>query len=164
MAKTFAGVATANARIRASRAADAAFVTAIENDAELKRLVGGPSGKSEESYREFLNATSDLRFLIIESLTTGLPIGLCGLLTGLFSDDCEIRVILTKDYRGQGLGTEIASALKEVAAEVFPNKVLTAKVHPDNTASLTIARRLGLTDEGKITSGPYEGWLHLTAL
>jgi hypothetical protein len=50
---------------------DAPFVTAIENDADLKQLLGGPSGKSEESYRKFLSASKDLRFLIVESLAIG---------------------------------------------------------------------------------------------
>lgn len=141
-------------------ASDATFVAAIENDVELKRLLGEPSGKSEECYRKFLSGTKDLRFLVVESLATGCPIALCGLLTTLLSDDCEIRVIVAKDYWGQGLGTEIAAALKELAADIFPTKVLTARVHPDNAASLAIIRKLGLAENGIVTSDSYDnGWI-----
>jgi RimJ/RimL family protein N-acetyltransferase len=154
---------TNNTRIRLATSDDAAFVTAIENDVDLKQLVGGPSGRSEESYRNVLSATGDLRFLILESLTTGLPIGLCGLLTGSLSDDCEVRVILSKEYWGRGLGTEIAKAMKELAADIFPSKVLTAKAHPDNTASLTIISKLGLAADDTLSSKSYEGWLEFRA-
>jgi hypothetical protein len=74
MVKAFHSVITAKTRIRMATAADAAFVTAIENDVELKRLLGGPSGKSEEFYRKFLSDTKDLGFLVVESLTTGISI------------------------------------------------------------------------------------------
>jgi RimJ/RimL family protein N-acetyltransferase len=145
-------------------AADAAFVAAIENDVELKRLLGGPSGKSEEWYCKFLSGNKDLRFLVIESLTTGFPIGLCGLLTGLLSDDCEVRVIVTKDYWEQGLGTEIAAALKGLSTDIFRDKVLTAKVHPNNAPSLAIIRRLGLAQNGRVSSDSYDnGWIKFSA-
>src|SRR5213592_539287 len=103
MVKGFHSVITSKTRIRMATAADADVVAAIENDVELKRLLGGPSGKSEEFYRKFLSDTKDLGFLVVESLTTGISIGVCGLLTGSHSDDCENRVVLMKDYWRQGL-------------------------------------------------------------
>ena len=140
------------------------FVAAIENDVELKRLLGGPSGKSEERYRKFLSGTKDLRFLVVESLTTSSPIGLCGLLTGLLSDESEVRVIVTKDYWEQGIGTEIAAALKGLSTDIFPGKVLTAKVHPNNAPSLAIIRRLGLAQKGTVSSDSYDnGWIKFSA-
>ena len=164
MVKPFSYVTTVNARIRMSTPDDAPFVTAIENDAELKQLLGGPSGKSEEFYRTFLSASEDLRFLIVESLASGFPIGLCGLLTGSLSDDCEVRVILTKDFWGRGLGTEVATALKKLAAELFPSKVLTAKAHPGNAPSLAIISRLGLVPDGAVSSDSRDnGWLAFRA-
>lgn len=160
MVSAFEAMATPKTHIRVATPDDARFIAAIENDIELKRLVGGVSGKSEEDYRSFLGAPRDLRFLIVESSTTGIPIGVCGLLTGSFSEDCEIRVILMKDYWRQGLGTEIAGALKERAAEVYPGKHLTMKIHPENTGSLKIARALGMTEDGTIVHGSYDGWIH----
>lgn len=144
---------------------DALFVTYIENDADLKRLVGGASGKSQEVYRKSLTNLKGLRFLIVESLATGLSIGRCGLITDSVSDDCDIHVILVKDQCGKGLGTEVAIALKELAAKVFPDKTLIAKVHPDNLASLAIIAKLGLAWSGMVKSQSYDnGWLKFRAL
>jgi RimJ/RimL family protein N-acetyltransferase len=158
MVSAFETVVTRNARIRIARTSDAAFIAAIENDAELKRFIGGVSGKSEECYFAVLQTVSDLRFLVVES-PSEIPIGLCGLLTGPMSIDCEIRVILQKEYWGRGLGTEIATALKAVAAEAYHGKQVTAKVHPDNIASRTIAPKLGLTEAGTILGGHYHEWI-----
>jgi hypothetical protein len=97
MVSAFETIVTENARIRIATPSDAPLIAAIENDAELKRFIGGISGRSESSYCTVLKTVSDLRFLVVES-PTGLPIGLCGLLTGHLSADCEVRVILQKDY------------------------------------------------------------------
>ena len=158
MVSAFETIVTANARIRSATPADAAFIAAIENDAELKRFVGGVSGRSQESYCAVLTTISDLRFLVVES-PVSLAIGLCALLTGSLSADCEIRVILQKDYWGGGLGTEIATALKTLAAKAYPAKQLTAKVHPENIASRSIAPKLGLIEAGTVVGGDYHGWI-----
>jgi RimJ/RimL family protein N-acetyltransferase len=160
MVMPFECVFTASTRIRMPTPGDARFVTYIENDVDLKRLVGGVSGKSEEFYRNSLSAINDLRCLIVELLTTGLPIGRCGLITDSVSDECDIHVVLVKDHCGQGFGTEVAIALKELAAEMFPDKALTAKVHPDNAPSLAIISKLGLAQSGIVHSQSYDnGWL-----
>src|SRR5205807_154552 len=138
MIRPFADIVTTNLRIRIATSTDAAFITQIENDEDRKRFVGGVSGKSEEFYRKSLTAIRDLRCLIVESLATRVPIGRCGLLTDSISDDCDIHIVLAKDNCGRGLGTDIALELKRLAADAFPDKALTAKVHPDNAPSLAI--------------------------
>jgi RimJ/RimL family protein N-acetyltransferase len=85
--------------------------------------------------------------------------GLCSALTGSCSDDCEIRIIVMKQFWGDRLGIEIASALRDVSAKVYPNKRLTAKIHPDNSYSLSIVRELGFAETGIIAGGDYDGWI-----
>jgi len=81
-------------------------------------------------------------------------------MTPLVSDECEIHVILNKDQWGRGLGTEIAMALRDLAREMFPQRCLTAKVHPKNAASLAIIAKLRLAQHRTITSDSYDhGWL-----
>ena len=80
MVSTFTSRTTSKASIRIATPADAAFIAAIENDPELKRLVGGVTGRTEEDYRKALEASPDLKFLIVES-NSGVSIGVCGLLT-----------------------------------------------------------------------------------
>jgi RimJ/RimL family protein N-acetyltransferase len=160
MVAPFDTVTTAHAKIRLPTHEDAAFVTAIENDEELKRFVGGASGKSEDCYRTSLGKPRELWCLIIESLDSGLPIGRCGLMTPITSDDCEVHIILAKNHSGYGIGTEVALKLGEIAEARFPNRFLTAKVHPENAASLTIISKLGFSADGTITSDLYDhGWL-----
>lgn len=164
--KTFIDLTTVNTRIRTAGPDDASFVEAVENDAFLKRMIGGPSGRSAESYRDFFQRNErDLRFLIVECLTTGCPIGVCGLLTGVVSDDCEIRIVLMREHQRRGFGSEIATAMQGLAHDMFPGKTITAKAHPDNEASLAILSRLGFVLEGELRSKSYDnGWLRFRAL
>ena len=160
MVAPFDSVTTAHTKIRLPTADDAAFVTAIENDADLKRFVGGPSGKSEECYQKSLGKPRDLWCLIVESLDSGFQIGRCGLMTPLTSDECEVHVILAKHHCGHGLGTEVALKLREIAEARFPNRFLTAKVHPENAPSLAIIAKLGFSADGTVISDSYDhGWL-----
>ena len=163
MVSAFEAVETPNARIRVATPADASFIATLENDAELKHLVGGPTGRSEQEYRTFLAAPNAPTFLIVESMS-GVPMGLCGLLTGTFCDDCEVRVILMKDYWGHGLGTELVIALTAIATARYPGKRITAKIHPKNTRSIAVAARVGLVEDGTIVSGPYDGWVQFTSV
>lgn len=160
MVAPFDSVTTAHTKIRLPTAGDATFVTAIENDADLKRFVGGPSGKSEECYRKSLGKPRDLWCLIVESLDSGVQIGRCGLMTPLTSDECEVHVILAKHYCGHGIGTEVALKLREIAEARFRNRFLTAKVHPENAPSLAIIAKLGFSADGTVISDSYDhGWL-----
>ena len=160
MVGPFDSVTTAHTKIRLPTADDAPFVTEIENDADLKRFVGGPSGKSEECYRKSLEKPRDLWCLIVESLDLGIQIGRCGLMTPVTSDECEVHVILAKDHCGRGIGTEVALKLCEVAEARFPKRFLTAKVHPENAASLAIIAKLGFSADGTVISDSYDhGWV-----
>jgi RimJ/RimL family protein N-acetyltransferase len=160
MVTPFDCVTTAHTKIRLATAADAPFVAAIENDAELKRFVGGPSGKSEECYRKSLGSPRELWCLIVESLSSGVQIGRCGLMTPVTSDECEVHIILAKDHCGRGIGTEVALKLWQIAEGRFPKRFLTAKVHPENVPSLAIIAKLGLSADGVVISDSYDnGWL-----
>lgn len=54
----------------------------------------------------------------------------------------EISWILHSKYRGQGFATEAAEAMLELAYEQVRARWVVAMVHPDNEASLALARRL----------------------
>jgi RimJ/RimL family protein N-acetyltransferase len=82
------------------------------------------------------------------------PVGRCGIIVS--DDEAEIHLILAKDYWKQKLGTEVASALTELAAEKFPGKTLLAKVHQGNNASLAILQGLGMVPLGRISSSGYD--------
>jgi RimJ/RimL family protein N-acetyltransferase len=133
---------------------DAQFLAEIENDPQVKRFVGGPSGKSEADYRGSISALADCRCLTIESLSTQEPIGRCGLI--LIDNEPDIHVILARHYWGRGLGSEVALGLKQFSSEMFPEKALVAKAHPENAASLSILRKLEFVQTGVVDSPFYD--------
>jgi RimJ/RimL family protein N-acetyltransferase len=86
-------------------------------------------------------------------------------MTPLTSDECEVHIILAKNYSGRGIGTEIALKLCEIAEARFPKRFLTAKVHPENIPSLVIIAKLGFCGDGTVTSDSYDhGWLRFRRL
>ncbi|HHP7232483.1 MAG TPA: GNAT family N-acetyltransferase [Xenococcaceae cyanobacterium] len=79
-------------------------------------------------------------------------IGRCGLIFQSWSEvkDVEIAYMLSKDYWGQGIGTEAACAIRDYGFEVVGCKRLISLIAPDNIASQKVAAKVGLTYEKDI--------------
>ena len=79
-------------------------------------------------------------------------IGRCGLIFQNWGEvkDVEIAYMLSKDYWGQGLGTEVARAIRDYGFEAIGCKRLISLIHPDNIASQKVAAKVGLTYEKNI--------------
>jgi ribosomal-protein-alanine N-acetyltransferase len=73
---------------------------------------------------------------------TGEVIGDCGFLVD--DDGVEIGWHLRADRRGQGLGTEIATAALRHGFEVHAFRQVSAYVERDNAASVRIVEKLGM--------------------
>lgn len=142
-------------KIRKPVLSDAAFFAQIENDIEVKKFVGGPSNESEARYQKSISEMEDdCRCLTIDSMIHNKPVGRCGIIVD--GDRAEIHLILAKQYWKQRFGTEAAFALIELLSKKFPDKMLTAKVHPENAPSLAIVSKLGLTPAGTVESVGYD--------
>jgi RimJ/RimL family protein N-acetyltransferase len=62
-----------------------------------------------------------------------------------------------KQYWNQNLGSEVALALAQLSAERYPDKMLVAKVHPDNVAAISILTKFGMIQSGTINKlGSYD--------
>jgi RimJ/RimL family protein N-acetyltransferase len=71
---------------------------------------------------------------------------------GIEPDEVEIGWFIAADRRGQGVATEAArAAIADAFARVQPPH-LVAYIRPENTASLRIAAKLGMRDEGEGTT------------
>lgn len=57
----------------------------------------------------------------------------------------EVGYHVVADHQGQGLATEAASACVDLARREMAPTLLTAIVHPENTASRRVAEHLGMT-------------------
>lgn len=80
---------------------------------------------------------------------TGQFIGRCGLLPWTIDGQQEVEVAfaLSKEYWGQGLGTEVAQALVQYGFETLGLSRLICLIEPQNQASINVATKLGMKFE-----------------
>jgi RimJ/RimL family protein N-acetyltransferase len=87
-------------------------------------------------------------------------IGRCGLLPWIIDDIPEIEVAyaLSKEFWGQGLGTEIAQGLLKYGFENLGLKRLICLIDQENLASIKVATKIGMTfeKEGQDEIGPFQ--------
>ncbi len=81
---------------------------------------------------------------------TGRMLGEGGLLKRAGIEALELAYWFRRDATGQGLATEMASALVKTAFEFDKVKRLDLFCAPDNERSAAMARRLGFTFEGRL--------------
>lgn len=81
---------------------------------------------------------------------SGRLLGESCLLRRVGIDALEIGYWLRSDATGQGLATEMASAMVKTAFELDKVKRLDLLCSPDNERSAALARRLGFTFEGRL--------------
>ncbi|MDJ0743748.1 MAG: GNAT family N-acetyltransferase [Xenococcaceae cyanobacterium MO_167.B27] len=76
-------------------------------------------------------------------------IGRCGLIAQNIEGvrEVEIAYMLSKDYWGQGIGTEAACAIRDYGFEIVGCKRMISLIDPDNIASCKVASKVGLTYE-----------------
>lgn len=88
----------------------------------------------------------------IELLSTGEPVGQCGLLTQVVDDldELEIGYHLLPSRQGQGFATEAAIACREFARIKRLAPTVISLIDPDNTKSQAVAMRNGM-NAGKRT-------------
>ncbi len=86
-------------------------------------------------------------------------IGRCGLLPWTIDGrpEVEIAFLLDQAYWGQGLGTEVALALRDYGRTQLGLSRLICLITPGNQASIRVATRIGmvLEQEGQDEKGPY---------
>ena len=100
-------------------------------------------------------------FMVVER-QTGQPVGRVGLLKHSNWPDVELAWHLFEGAEGKGYATEAATAVKEWAIDTLRLSSLQSYIHRDNTRSQAVARRLGATKDGTLTSHEpdAEVWLH----
>lgn len=79
----------------------------------------------------------------------GQFIGRCGLLPWTLTGRAEVEVayLLSKEYWGQGLGSEAARGIADYAVEQLGLSRLICLITPGNEASVNVARNIGMTLE-----------------
>jgi RimJ/RimL family protein N-acetyltransferase len=101
-----------------------------------QRLEQGPlSDYQEYGYGRFA----------VELKETGEVIGFCGIKYLKEIDLPEVGYRYLKEYWGRGIGTEAARACVEFARQDLNINKLIALIIPENTASIRVAEKLGMT-------------------
>ena len=122
---------------------------AINSDPQVMRYVANgqfwPISRTQqfiESASAMLKRSGFCQWALIHR-SSGCLIGFCGLVdTG---DVPEIGWRLARDYWGQGLATEAATAVLNHAREVLGIRRVMATVQTENTASIRVIEKLGMT-------------------
>lgn len=81
----------------------------------------------------------------VELKETGKVIGFCGIKYLPEIDLPEVGYRYMKEYWGKGIGTEAAMACVEFARDDLKIKKLIALIVPENTGSIRVAEKLGMT-------------------
>lgn len=137
---------------------DAGFMLSIWNDPAFMKYVGD---RGIRSVAEAQRAIQEGAFHLYEEhgygpycmslKSDGTAVGICGLFRRDNLDDPDIGFAVLPDYCGLGLAGEAAAAVVAHARDDLGIEYLTAIVSPENTASIGLIEKLGLTFERAIT-------------
>jgi RimJ/RimL family protein N-acetyltransferase len=148
---------TARLRLRHLQLDDAAFILELLNDPCWLRYIGDKNVHSLDDARDYLSkgpigSYRRLGFGLycVELRDTATPIGLCGLIKRDALPDIDIGFALLPAHFGHGYVLEASRAMIDQGRREFVLKRLLAITSPDNAASISVIRKLGLQPQGSI--------------
>lgn len=143
--------------------ADLDDLVRLQVDPLVARFMGSPSREwltrwlrsSDEEWEERGHG----RLAIVER-KSGRFLGRTGLKYWPQFTETEIGWALRAEARGKGYATEAAGAVLNWAFSRFDTPYFTAMIHPDNTASIAVAERLGMKPlrPDKLLGDPVTVW------
>jgi RimJ/RimL family protein N-acetyltransferase len=133
--------------LRPLEVADIDDFVALQDDPEVTRFIGRlERPEAEERLRlveqEWLERGHGM-FAVLDRATDRL-IGRVGLRYWPQFDETELGWALRRDAWGHGYATEAARACRDWGFASLDVPYLTAMIHPENDASIRLARRLGM--------------------
>ena len=149
--------ATARLRLRHLTHDDAAFILELLNEPDFIRNIGDREVRTLDDARRYIEHGPVVSYnqhgyglFLVELQDTGAPIGICGLLKRDYLDDVDVGFALRESFRGKGYAFEAASAVLQLGKQVQGLGRIVALTSPDNFASMSVLRRLGLEYERTI--------------
>ncbi|HUO77404.1 MAG TPA: GNAT family N-acetyltransferase [Thermodesulfovibrionales bacterium] len=123
----------------------------------MKEFVGGISRNTCQDVRDRIIKLSGGNFdpLAVVEKNSNKYIGRCGFIMNKFVGEVEIHIVLKKEMWGKGLGTEIAEALLSLGFNSLGFRRIIGVVHPDNSQSKHVLKKLGMTYCNDISSDDY---------
>lgn len=155
----FPSLSTARLQLREIVASDAPALLAIHSDAETMKWFGTDPLVDLEAAEKVIAGFANMRTLPSPGVRWGLVhanvkrgsalLGTCGVFRwnrGWRS--CLTGYELARHAQGQGLMTEALRAIYAWAFETMGVERIEAQVHPLNTPSLALLKKLGFVEEG----------------
>ena len=132
-------------------------LAAMFADEEVMRWIGGggvlgrdvAEGMIERQRRHYAERGWG-QWATVERVT-GRMIGVCGLILWPSMgghEELEVAYLLAREAWGKGYATEAATAIRDVGVTIRPD--LVSLIYPDNAASISVARKLGMTWEKEV--------------
>lgn len=138
--------------------ADAAFILELVNEPAFHAYIGDRGVRTLEDARRYIDerliahyATHGFGFWRVTETASGRPIGMCGLARRETLDHVDIGFAVLKRHEGQGFAYEAAAATLAYTRDVLGLDRAVAIVVPENTRSVRLLNRLGMTRTGDFT-------------
>ena len=133
---------------------DAAFILTLLNEPSFIRYINDKNVRNLEDARQYIDngpmasyARNGFGLYLVELKNSGVPIGMCGLLKREELPDADIGFAFMPEFWCKGFAFEAARAVMTDARERLGLKRILAIVMPDNTTSIKLLKKLGMTFE-----------------
>ena len=136
---------------------DAAFMLELLNTPAWLRFIGDKNVRTLEEAEQYLldgNIRSyreyGFGFYVVVIKETNESLGICGIVKRQGLDDIDIGFGFLPQFIGKGYGYEAASAVLDYALNDLKIKRIVAIVDPENEASISLIKKIGLQFEKMI--------------
>ena len=141
---------------------DASFILNLMNTPKWIKYIGDRNVRTLEDARNYIQnnqlksyETHGFGYYKLQLKESNLkPIGSFGLVKRDTLPYIDIGFSLLPEYEGQGFGYEGASAIMQLAKDTFDIEMLGAITLPENTASIALLEKLGLSYQKRVK--PFE--------
>lgn len=147
---------TERLRLRHWQMKDFEPYAALKTSAELQKYTPGGCITREKAWESFCAASGEwavrgLGVFLVADIETDLAVGFAGFWYPVYIDEPELCWSLFPGNEGRGYATEAAAAVRDWAYEEKELPALMSFIHPENAASIAVAKRLGATLESETT-------------
>ena len=136
---------------------DAAFILKLLNEPSFLHFIGDKGVRSLDDARAYLRQGPIASYehhgfglYRVEIKTSGVPIGICGLLKRDTLDDVDVGFAFLPAFWLQGYAFESASAVLAYGKHTLGLRRIIAVTQPDNAGSIKTLEKAGLTFERMI--------------
>ena len=147
-------IETERLNLRPLNEGDAGFIFELVNDPSFIQNIGDRNVRTLDDAKRYITngpvasyAKNGFGLYLVELKETGEPIGMCGLIRRSMLNDVDIGYAYLPRYWSKGYAIEAALAMKQYAQEDIGLKRMVAVVDPQNTGSIRLLEKLGMTFE-----------------